>query len=535
MPELDPIIQKIGTQYDSVGMMAFLGDLGAVSGVALVAAASVALVVGGSVEAVKTTMDWGESLKDVTLKLGGTTEQAAGYKLMSDAAGMSVDDFTRSLDLMGKNLELVNGKEGNAAKEMDNLHITYRNADGTFLDSTVIFQNVADKLSLMQDGQEKTRIEMDIFGRSGASMGLLLENAANGGMQKYIDQAKAMGLALSPTQVDNIKNLSESMNTLKDQATGIAVIFGSAMIPAVQGVVSWIGNLVTSITPAIAQFGQFLGILLGVKDAAPAATAAAAGTAGNSNPWTSMGKDVKGFAKGDLYSQETGDGGYNYSIGKPVDVVVTNAAAISAGVNGLSGNRFNQDDPLKETPFEQSITSFVDGIKTYWPPFVTSVSAFTTGIGKVDWGKVGGDFNQAAGWLNNVVNWMNHTANGTEAVSQSGRTGMTAGLPAQTLSSITGGNLNADLHGMWDSLLKGNIWGDPAALTAGAQTTITNTDSTKTRTLLNDIAVKNTADSAALMKKLESWKTDQVASNNNVAIAIGKLPNQLASAIQRNK
>jgi hypothetical protein len=130
---------------------------------------------------------------------------------------------------------------------------------------------------------------------------------------------------------------------------------------------------------------------------------------------------------------------------------------------------------------------------------------------------------------------MNHTANGTEAVSQSGRTGMTAGLPAQTLSSITGGNLNADLHGMWDSLLKGNIWGDPAALTAGAQTTITNTDSTKTRTLLNDIAVKNTADSAALMKKLESWKTDQVASNNNVAIAIGKLPNQLASAIQRNK
>ena len=63
MPDLDPLVQRISTQYDSVGMMAFLGDLGAVSGLALAAAASVALVVGASVEAVKTTMDWGESSK----------------------------------------------------------------------------------------------------------------------------------------------------------------------------------------------------------------------------------------------------------------------------------------------------------------------------------------------------------------------------------------------------------------------------------------------------------------------------------------
>jgi hypothetical protein len=65
---------------------------------------------------------------------------------------------------------------------------------------------------------------------------------------------------------------------------------------------------------------------------------------------------------------------------------------------------------MQLTPFEQSLTAFVNGIKTDWPPFTAGLSNFVVEIGKVDWGKLGDDFNTGGKYLGDIVNFFKGTS-----------------------------------------------------------------------------------------------------------------------------
>lgn len=407
MPELEPIVQPINSNYNPAGMLSFLGHLGAVPGVAMVAAAAIVAVGGATVDAVKKTIDWGLALDDVMDKIGGTTEEAAGLKLISDAVGMSVDDATRSLNLMGKNLETTEGKIGSSGKALDELNIEFRNADGTFRDSIDIFKDVSTVLNAMPDGLTKTRYEMEIFGRSGASMNDMLRNAADGGMQKFIDQAKAMGLALSPDQVTGIEKLSENMNIMKDQFTGIAVILGSAFIPAVQAAVTWIANLVAGVTPAIQHFGTFLGQLLGVQGAASGAASAISG-----------GGAMQAPAGGNALIN------YNFWANQPHPAGSVNPYGVQGAGGGMgipAGGTVTQGHgatDFKATGFELAVKDFVDGIKT------------------VDWQQVAADFKAAGATIGEVITTIDTLLNSPTAKA------IAAGLNTVMTETGTGGQFS---------------------------------------------------------------------------------------------
>ena len=406
MPELEPITQPINTAYNPAGMLSFLGDLGTVGVVAMAAVAGIAAVAGATVEAVKATIDWGMQLDDVMDKIGGTSEEAAGLKVIADAVGMSVEDATRSFNLMGKNLENVDGKIGTAGKALDELNISFKNSDGTFRSSMEIFKEVATALTAMPDGLTKTRYEMEIFGRSGAAMNDMLRLAADGGMQKFIDQAKAMGLALTDTQVKNIERLSENMNVMKDQFTGIAVIIGSAFIPAVQAFVTWIGNLVASVTPAIQHFGEFLGILLQIPGAAAGGSAATVKASPGGGAPTGYKELIN----------------YNFWANQPHPAGAVNPYATpGGGAGGAMDVRGAQaaQKPFVPTGFELAVKSFVDGIKA------------------VNWAQVGKDFNAAGAAVKEAIKFADNLIHPTLGLKPGGDSAtMFADLKTQQVTII---------------------------------------------------------------------------------------------------
>jgi len=406
MPDLESINQPINTVYNPAGMLAFLGDLGTVGVVAMAAVAGIAAVAGATVEAVKATMEWGLQLDDVMDKIGGTTEEAAGLKVIADAVGMSVDDATRALNLMGKNLENVNGELGSSGKALDELNISFKNSDGTFRSSMDIFKDVATTLTAMPDGLTKTRYEMEIFGRSGAAMNDMLRLAADGGMQKFIDQAKAMGLALSDTQVAGIERLSENMNVMKDQFTGFSVIIGSAFIPAMQGVVTWLGNMLTAVTPAIQHFGEFLGILLGVQGASGAAGGAVAAASGGGGAPTGY-KELINY---NFWANQSHPAG-----------AVNPYAAPGSGAGGVMDVRGAQaaQKPFVPTGFELAVKSFVDGIKA------------------VNWAQVGKDFNAAGAAVKEAIKFADNLIHPTLGLKPGGDSAtMFADLKTQQVTII---------------------------------------------------------------------------------------------------
>jgi hypothetical protein len=376
--ELEPIIQKIGTKYDPVGIMSFVSDLGVVGVAGIAAAASIALITGACVAAVKSTMEWGLSLEDVSMKLGVTTESAAGLKLMSDAAGMSVDDFTRGLDIMAKNLVTVEGKEGSAGKALDSLHITFRNAGGTLRDSTEIFQDVADTLDKMDDGAQKTAYEMQIFGRSGTQMNEVLRLAARGGMEDFINQAKQMGLALSADQVDRIRTASVSINILRDSFKGVAAVVGIELVPFLQSSVNWIEKLVLTYLPGFeAVVKNIAGIFGMTLPSVPASAGAAASTIPST--WKDLGT-LQGLGSAEVYAE-------NY--GTPLETRHTGAPPTTAASTFNPAARVEQEYavPAKETALELALEKFAKDIAAIdWKTVGVNIEKGGVAIGKAaDW------------------------------------------------------------------------------------------------------------------------------------------------------
>jgi phage-related protein len=200
-------------------------------------------------DAVKTTMEWGQSLDSIGDVLGTTTEQSAGLASMFKTIGGSTEQLTGAMAKMTAGLLDAKGDLGPTGTALKGLGIEFRGAKGKMLPATDIFQMVADKIGNMPDGLEKTSLMMDIFGKSGKEMGDALGAAANGGMNAYIDQAKAMGLAIDPEQV--IEN-QKAWETMKLVFMGLSVQLGTALLPAIM----WVSKEITALAsnPAIKEW-----------------------------------------------------------------------------------------------------------------------------------------------------------------------------------------------------------------------------------------------------------------------------------------
>jgi len=263
MPDLQPIVQRISTKYDPTGISAFLGHLGKVPILAGLAVAAIGAISGALVVCVNKTIAWGKELDSTMDLLGVTSKEAAGLSLIAKVTGTSIETLTKGLNIMGKGLVDVGGGLGTTGKELKAIGIDIYDVNGKLKSTPALLQEVADYMSKMSDGTAKTALEMKLFGRSGTEVDEILRQAANGGMQRYIDQASKMGLALSADQVSRIEQLGFNMNMLKEQFTGIAVVLGIAFIPMLQSAVTWLGNLVAGLLPAITQMGAFLGLMFG--------------------------------------------------------------------------------------------------------------------------------------------------------------------------------------------------------------------------------------------------------------------------------
>jgi hypothetical protein len=412
-----------------------IGAMGAITaGVTAIVTAAV-IVIGAMIAAVgalgagigvlvKTTMNWGRGLDDAMKLLGITSPQAAGLALVSDAVGLSIDDLTLCLDRMAKGLLTVDGKLGSAGKTLKDMGINIKDANGDLRSSPDLLEAIANKLINMKDGTEKVAIEMELFGRGGVKIDEILRQVANGGMQRYIDQAVSMGLALSPDQIDKIHNLGMNINILKDQFTGIAMVLGITFIPVLQSVVTWIGKTVEALMPAIQQWGTFLGMLFGVSDKPAAVATSTVPKYSPENQW----RIAHGFApradreaSGVLPTETTAAGGATPTMfggpgGEEVGVAIT-----------LS-------------PLQQAIMDLRNKVVDDFIPWLMGLdwSGFLTTLTDFDWKTLGTDITTIAGWVGNIATW-------AAGLSIGGK-----GIWANQTGTAQGENLSAPQQTMWD-------------------------------------------------------------------------------------
>lgn len=236
--------QRISTGLSMIGGAVVLGALAA-------AAAAIGLVTGAAIAAVPAFTDWAEQLDGIGDVLGTTSEESAALAVAIMGVGGNAEAITGQMAFLTRGLVDAKGELGPSGQAMEELGISFRDANGNLLSSTQIIQNVADKVGTMPDGLDKTRVMMKLFGKSGKDMSDALGAMANGGLSEADKKAKELGLSLSGEATDGAIQLNRQFAMLKLTGKGLMVSLGKDLAPAVQDLVTKFSALAKEALPEI--------------------------------------------------------------------------------------------------------------------------------------------------------------------------------------------------------------------------------------------------------------------------------------------
>lgn len=237
---LDNIDKNTKKASESVnGSFASMVKAGAALAIGFGAIKAAAALVSGTLGTFKDALDLGGTLADMSARTGIAIKDLVVLGRAFENAGKSADDVGPVINKMQK--AIVEAGEGSAGPKaaFDLLGIS--------LDD-IKKKSPADQLELIgkaisgiQDPAQKTKIAMDIFGKSGADMMAFFDSGKDGiaGARKELGSfADIMGV--NSAQMDTI---SDQFNAIKNKALEFAAGMLSKLLPAIELVTTGLSRI----------------------------------------------------------------------------------------------------------------------------------------------------------------------------------------------------------------------------------------------------------------------------------------------------
>ena len=208
------------------------------------AAAGGALVAIGSL-AYK-TVKASDDLATLAKQTGFSVEELQKFQYASDLVDVSVDDITGAATKLKKAI-------ASDSKELADLGVKTRNADGSMRDMNDVFYDALKALGGIQNETERDAKAMAIFGKSADSLAGIVDDGGEA-LKSLGKEAEDMGLIMSEGTVSSLNEVNDKIDTLKAQATATLAQEGAkameALMPLFEKVISgltsiieWIGTL----------------------------------------------------------------------------------------------------------------------------------------------------------------------------------------------------------------------------------------------------------------------------------------------------
>lgn len=263
MATVEEIVFKAVDQVSDTasGIADSLGKVGAIAGGVVVAGitAATAAVVGG----VTAFGDWAGQLDSLGDVLGTNADDSAALAVAIDGVGGNVDAITGQMAKMTQGLENSKGELGPTGKLLTDMGVAFKDANGQMLPATQIIQNVADKISQMPDGLQKSEAMMTLFGKSGKDMTDTLGALTTQGFQAAQEKVKDFGLAIGDDGVNASVEMGKAQKDLELMLKGLAVTIGKeilpAIVPLVQEFIGFAREHLPPVIDGIKEFAKFIG------------------------------------------------------------------------------------------------------------------------------------------------------------------------------------------------------------------------------------------------------------------------------------
>lgn len=251
----------------------------------------------------KEALAWNLSVKKMQSLTGATAEQASTFLSVANYMGVATDVSTVAFAKFAKAVSNAQDKmqvasaEGKLATDMfSRLGISIDQIQGK--NTLEVFKVIQDRLRNMKDGAEKTRIEMELFGKTGYQLHGMLNMSADA-MKQVEDRARAMGLVIDDEAARKSAAFNRQLKDMEQTGKRLAIMIGQELLPVVmeyaQGAINLTksySNLATEQKEAISgliKFGLEAGIAItGIQSITSALKFMRLATIAAAGPWLAL-------------------------------------------------------------------------------------------------------------------------------------------------------------------------------------------------------------------------------------------------------
>lgn len=192
-------------------------------------------VVGLGAKLAKEAIQWDVAVKKLSGITGATAKETSELLAVANYMGVAMEDSAGAFAKFSKNVGMAKEKmevaraEGKLGTDIfSKLGYTLEDIQGK--NTVEVFKMIQERLRGMKDGAEKTRVEMELFGRTGYQMHAMLNMSAEQ-MDKVAERAKAMGLIIDDDAASKSAKLNRELKDLENTGKRLAISIGHELVP----------------------------------------------------------------------------------------------------------------------------------------------------------------------------------------------------------------------------------------------------------------------------------------------------------------
>ena len=219
------------------GLSKSAAGLGAIAG--SITGLGVALGGIGLAAAGKGIIDMADSLDELSQRSGASVESLSKLGAAARMSGLDTEQVSAGLVRLSRNLgEIAAGGGKDAKAALDQLGVSAFNASGELRKPDEVMFDLIDSLANLEDGGEKTRLSMELLGKSGAALIPMFNMGA--------EAIKGLNTGISEEFAKNAGIYNDRMEELRMQFTALGVTVLDQLLPSMIKGTEFIGGLISS-------------------------------------------------------------------------------------------------------------------------------------------------------------------------------------------------------------------------------------------------------------------------------------------------
>lgn len=221
----------------------------AAAAVAAVGAATAAAVAAGF-NMSKSAGAYADNLLTLSQQTGVSTDSLQKWTYASNFVDTSVDSMTGSMTRMIRAMGDAAGGSKSAQEKFKELHVAYKNLDGSLRDSEDVFWDCIEALGKIEDPTERDAVAMELFGKSAQELNPLIE-AGRQELERLGEEGKNLGVVFSDEALAAMGSFDDSIQRATATAEGMRNAIGLTLIPIFQPLIDKATSAMSTVATAL--------------------------------------------------------------------------------------------------------------------------------------------------------------------------------------------------------------------------------------------------------------------------------------------